>query len=286
MLNYPLLYLEHLTERDVGLIAASVAGLGDSGSLRARLGEKPELIDDLLAEPVLYDAVFDQPDPVISTGVSPFLAFGILVNRAGRDLEAATYVSEWAGPGKRLPVFDVETMREFVEEGTRRYFLIEFLASFTRVASGTRWVKTRKGYRRRRYSELDLVRLAELVEELPAGRRSAGYRRLGDVALFLSGLFPDHTARHPLSPLERLRLSRSAAIDPEEALTDDDLAFFESAGTAWYHRAVDSAAAAVGVGPRFLHDVADRFSPARRVLNYLTDRYLYRLDTGLAQPGN
>lgn len=285
MLNYPLLYLEHLTERDFDLIASSVPEFAGTELLRSRLRERPELIDRLLEEQVLYDALFDQADPVIAAGISPFLAFGVLVNRAGRDLERAAYVSEWTGPGKRLPVFDVETLREFVDEGTRRYFLVEFLASFTKVASGTRWVKTRKGYRRKRYSELDPVRLAEMVEQLPPTQRAAGYRRLGDVALFLSGIFPDHTARHPLGPVERRRLSRSAAIDPKAALTEDDLAFFETAGTAWYRKAVDTAASVVGVGPRFLHDVADRFSPARRVLNYLTDRYLYRLDTGLARPG-
>jgi hypothetical protein len=32
--------------------------------------------------------------------------------------------------------------------------------------------------------------------------------------------------------------------------------------------------------------VADRFGDARRILNYLADRYLFRRDVGLIRPGS
>ncbi len=243
------------------------------------------LLDDILAHPRLYEALFGAQSGDIGPRVTPFLAFGVLVNRTTQDLRTESYVPEWTAPNRRLPVFDVASLRSFLDEGTRRFFLIEFLASFTRVASGGMWVRTRKGYRRKRYSELDPVRFAELVDRLPASHRAGGYRRLGDVALFLSGVFPDHTARNPLGELDRERLARSAGVDGTEPVANaDDLRFHEVVGAGWYRRAVDAATATVGAGPEFLLDVADRFHHARRILNYLADRHLSRFDSGLMGP--
>lgn len=274
-------YLEHLSERDLELIARAEELSAGAAPLRARLAEQPGLLDQLLGSPRLFEVVFSQED--IGPRVTPFLAFGALVHRLNRDLAEATHVPEWAGPGRRLPVFDPGSLQEFVDESARRFFLIELLASFTKVTSGTMWVRTQRGYRRRRFSELDPVRMAEMVELLPASQRPAGYRRLGDVALFLAGVFPDYTARHPLAATEREHLARSAGITPIEALRED-LGFHDAAGAAWYRRAVDAAADLVGTGPEFLRDVADRFPQARRILNLLADRYLFRHDLGLMGP--
>jgi len=284
-MNYPLLYLEHLSQRDVELLAG-IAGVGDA-TLKQRIVEKPAMIDDLLASRRLFTAIFEPSQDLLDPGASTFLAFGILVGRAARDLHEASYVSEWSGPGKRLPVFDVEPLRQFFDDGARRYFLIEFLNSFNKVASGSFVVKTPDGYRRRRFNELDPLRLAEMVELLPPVERPGGYRRLGDVALFLSGVLPDHTARHPFPVAQREQLARSAAIGPTQALVEDGgLRFLESAGAGWYRRSVDEAEGAMGAGPTFLRGVADRFGDARRILNYLADRYLFRRELGLAgHPG-
>ena len=283
MLNYPVLYPEHLSDHDLGHLSRVAGWRGPAARFRAQLAGEPGMIDDLLADPRLFDAIFAAPDPGFGPPVTPFLAFGILVHRSARELRAADHVPEWVEPGRRLPVFDVAPLREFVDDGARRYFLIELLASFTKVAGGSTLVKTRRGYRRRRYSELDPVGLVELVEQLPPVQRPAGYRRLGDGALFLSGVFPDHTARRPLGSTELRHLVDSAGIPPGFG-DDRRLDLYEAAGAAWYRKAVDAAEALVGSGPEPLRDVADRFRPARRFLNYLTDRYLFRLDTGLAGP--
>ncbi len=286
MRNYPLLYLEHLSERDLDLLARATGRSGPVAALRAQITANPENVDDLLAEPRVFDAIFGGAVGDIGPRVSPFLTFGVLVNRSARDISAAAYLPEWAGAGKRLPVFDVASLQEFLGRGAHRFFLVELLASFTRVASGAIWVKTRRGYRRRRFSELDLVHLSERVDALPASMRPAGYRRLGDVALFHAGVFPDHTARRHLVPGERERLAHSAGMGPAMAIGGgDDLRFHELAAAAWYRRAVEAAAAVVGTGPEFLEDMADHVPEARRTLNFLTDRYLFRFDTGLGRPG-
>lgn len=281
-MSYQLLYLEHLSDQDVGLLA-EVAG-DEAATIRARLRERPQMVDDLLAEPELFHRVFESPEQNLRFHPTPFLAFGILVSQVVRDLEDMNYAYEWAGPGQRLPVFDVGSMRDFIGDGDGRLFLIEFMASFTKIASGRMWVRTRRGYRSRRFSELDPVRLSEYVESLPVAQRPAGYRRLGDVALFLSGVFPDHTARHPIPPVHRERLTRSAGLDPKAALNATDLDFHEALGEAWYRRAAEEATALVGGAPHSLRYVADNFRPARRILNYLADRYLHHYEAGLSRP--
>jgi hypothetical protein len=60
--------------------------------------------------------------------------------------------------------------------------------------------------------------------------------------------------------------------------------FLETAGAGWYRRAVDEAEAVVGTGPSFLRVVADRFSDARRILNYVADRYLFSRELGFSGP--
>ncbi len=287
MLNYPLLYVEHLSDRDLDLVARVVGARKGTAQIRARLKDDADAADELLSSEELFETVFGErsAQTVFEVGISPFLVFGVLVNKVARDLEGASFVHEWVGAGQRLPVFDVETLRDFIADGLRRFFVIEFLASFTKVASGVIWVRTARGYRRRRYSELDPVGLVEVVDALPEGQRAAGYRRLGDVSLFLSGVFPDHTMRTALGELTRVRLARSAGVGDGDSLSEEDgVRFFEIVGPGWYDRAVDSAAASVGVGPEYLRDVAAHFIDARRFLNFLSDRYLHRFDTGLMHP--
>ena len=88
-----------------------------------------------------------------------------------------------------------DDLREFFAADGRRLFLTELLTSYTRVASGSTYVRTARGWRRRRFSELDPLRLASLLDAVPEAERPGIYRRLGDLALFLTGVFPDRTDR-------------------------------------------------------------------------------------------
>jgi hypothetical protein len=277
MLNVGLLSLEHLSDRDLRLIS-DAAGIETT---RAELRRSPETVHELLASPDLFQGVFGE-QRVVEVGVTPFLVFAALVHQAARDLGATPHFPEWIGTGRRLPVFDSSTLTDLVADAVRRFFLIEFLASFTSVASGTAWVRTARGYRKRRWSELDPVAMSQMVDLLPAPARVAGYRRLGDVALFLSGVFPDHTSRRPLGEMTRARLATSAGVDNLE--DEGDMRFLEMIGSGWYERAVESADGAVAGGLSYLSDMASHFTDARRFLNYLGDRYLHRLDTGLMHP--
>lgn len=283
MLNHPRLFVQQLGGHDFDVLAELEGVPAEDIGRLLRLN--PDSVETYLSDPRLYRLLFDEPDANGIRVLSPHMAFAILVHQAIRDLESSNYVPEWVGAGERLPVFDVASLRDFVDDLARRFLLIELLGSFTRIASGTMWVRTQRGYRRRRYSELDPLSLAEMVESLPSSQRPVGYRRLGDVALFLTGVFPDHIARHPLSALRRERLARSTGVAGEWDVGADYVHFLEGAGRRWYDKAAKGFAVPPD-GRQSLHDMATNFNLARRFLNYLADGYLHRFDTGLMNPVN
>ncbi len=160
--------VRRLSAADLELVMAAAGEGGPPDALRA----DPDRVDRLLRSPAVDRALFGSAgsDPLLIA--SPLLAFAVLVNRVTRELEGATFVEEWLGPGRTVPVFDVGGLREFLAPPPHRTFLAELLASYTRVASGTVWQRTARGWRRRRYSELDPVRLAQLLEVVPEAQRA------------------------------------------------------------------------------------------------------------------
>lgn len=262
------LYLEHLSDSDL-------AFLGAVGESRQDARREPEKLETLIDSPQTFRLLFSGPgrDPLLRG--SPFLLFAVLVHRVVRDLGQASFVEEWVGPRQRVPVFDAGSLRDFGADPLRRLFLAELLASYTNVASGSTLVKTNRGWRRRRFSELDPLRMIELAELAPEADRPSVYRRLGDLSLFLTGIFPDYTGERLVVERERRRLERAlGAANRERAERQDGVWLLEQLGRRAYRLAVQGAdrrAAMAGV----LAEVSENFAAARRVLNFLTDRYLF-----------
>jgi len=288
-------YADYLTEADLRLIARAV---GASAAAVAELAGDAAAIEGLLADPRVFSAVFGTVSPgspaspaapEVLVFASPFLAFGVAVHRAVADLAAMDYLPERSGLRQRVPVFDTPELRDFLGSAERRLFLAELLASFTRVASGRYRVPSRWGgsgpgpgagsggrSRTRRFSELDPVKLAGLIEVAPEESRPGIYRRLGDVSLFLAGVFPDYSAMHAFGPVDVSRLLRSARVpagDRDGLAAAPALDLLEYLGARWYRAALATAPVRTArldvVG-----EVAERFRQARRVLNHLADRYL------------
>jgi hypothetical protein len=184
---------------------------------------------------------------------SPLVLFRELIDNTVADLQRVAYVEEWLGPRRRLPVFDVQVLREYGAKSVNRDRLASLLASYARIASGSIWERSRGRWRRRRYSELNPLDLAEL----------GAFSRLGDLSLFLSGVFPEHVAGHPLEPRHLARLSRLLDSNPGElARAEEPFWLWEWVGKAAYGRAGESG-------------LARDFRTSRRLLNVLTGRYLF-----------
>src|SRR6266496_1132952 len=237
-------YLEHLSDADLALLGSA------AGSLPAeRLRGDPAMVERLLDDPRTFQAVFGgtgRADPLLRA--SPFLVFALAIQRGAEDLREAAFVGEWAGPRQRLPVFDAATLRDFLAAPARRLFL------------------------------------AALLDVVPAGERVGIYRRLGDLALFLTGVLPDHAATRAFAPVDAQRLLRHAGLEgveagrpgsmAEPAWGSGGVALLERLGRRWYRLAYQSAP--VRTAPlRVMDEVAERFDQARRILNLVTDTYLF-----------
>ncbi len=287
-------YLEHLSAEDLHFVLAATGPVPAATTdpprdeLRRVLGSRPGGLEALLGDRRVFDAVFGRigPDePLI--GISPFLVFALAVHGAASDLGSTTYVTEWLGPRLRAPVFDVDPLREFLAEPRRRLFLAELLASYTHVASGSVIVPTRRGLRRQRFSELDPVRLAGLLDVISDADRPGVLRRLGDLALFLTGVFPDQVASRGFGPIEEGRLRRagrstaprhSPPTAEGEWLGSDNggaVGLLERLGRRWYGAAFDLMHPPVPADLAVIGELPERFHHARRILNLVTERFLF-----------
>ncbi len=208
-------YAEHVTEPDLRLISAAT-GLPEADA--ARLRRDPDALERVLADPRVFEAIFGAESLAAREAViaSPFLAFATAVHRATADLAEVRYVAERAAARQKVPVFDAPELRDFLNSAARRLFLAELLTSFTRVTSGRYRVTVGGRARTRRFSELDPVRLAGMLDAVPEESRPGVYRRLGDVALFLSGVFPDYVAGQAFSPVNVARLLRATQVPASE----------------------------------------------------------------------
>jgi hypothetical protein len=276
-------YLDNLTDADLSILGGVVdAPAADDPSTYLR--SHPNLVEEALGSATAFERVLGDPtDTELIVHASPFLVFAVAVHRVVDDLGHTHFVEERIGRRMRVPVFDAGRLREFGVDPARRYFLVEHLTSYTRVMSGPVWIQRRGRWRRQRFSELDAARLAAALDAVPEADRPGVYRRLGDLALFLTGVFPDHSAARSVHPIELERLLRSlpASGEPPATLADvEQLAgergaagLLELLGPRWY-RAAAQRTPVTGLS-RLLNDLATRFDQARRFLNHLTDRYLF-----------
>jgi hypothetical protein len=262
------LYLEQLSDSDLALLGSATDGRDD-------VRRDPARIEALIDSSATFRQLFSEPgrDPLLRA--TPFLIFAVLIHRVVRDIGQASFVEEWVGPQQRVPVFDTAGLKDFGADPLRRFFLAQLLASYTNVASGSVLVKTSRGWRRRRFSELDPMRLIELADLVPEPERPSVYRRLGDLSLFLTGVFPDYAAERLIAERERRGLERALRpADREQSEGRDGIWLLEQLGRRAYRIAqqgADRGAPMAGV----LGDVSENFAVARRVLNFMTDRYLY-----------
>lgn len=250
-------YVEHLTDHDLLVLA------GGRADQVPALRREPALILDLLDRPAVTDAVLAarRDEPGRFRYLSPFLVFAAAVHRVSARLVGRSYVTDRAGRA-RVPVFDGPVLAAFATDPAHRLFLAELLASYARVASGVAWRRDTRGWRRQRWNELDLPRLATLLEVVTPAEQPGVWRRIGDGALFLAGVFPAHTERF-LGVPEVARLQRATGLRLTD-VGDVDGMLEELAGRA-YEKAGTGVPRAVVTTPR----------SARRVLTLVADQYLF-----------
>lgn len=256
----------NLQEGDIAVLARALGVDGES--LRDELDRRPWHANDVLRRPEVIESVLHGTGAEQFT-VSPMLFFAVLVHRAADELMSTDWVDEWAGPGFRLPVFDVEPLVEFADAPARLQFTAQLLASFA-VPEAAPVPADR----------LDLDELVDWLDAVQPLDHIVLLRQLGDLALFRAGVFPDSIGATAMSSAQAEHLGRSVRMTDDELsqLVDrgsptPGLDALETLSSAWYRAAAESSPTA----PVLLRDIACRIRAARRFLNYAADHYLHRI---------
>lgn len=286
-------YAELLSDSDYEVlfkVAASNATFAKVGF--GRIKNDPELFDYLLASDDLYRAVFGSgTEPFLQ--VSPFLGFVILIHRSAIAISEATFVAEWIGPRRRVPLFDTGSTKRVLHDPSTRFFLAELLASFTHVSSGIVVRRAARGFKTKRFSELDLASLVDIAADADELRRLQIVRRIGDLSLLLAGVFPDFAGTMIDRSLRyRAAVARALAelssgqsptrlLDPEEYISGEDksgLHVLETLASSCYSYVIRSniaSSVSAGDAPDTLERIASESEAVRRALNFVSDRYLF-----------
>lgn len=279
---------ERFTDEDLRFVADTV-GAGSAAEAPVYLRARPDLLDVMLEDDRLVDRLLGDEQALLR--VSPRLVFSVLLRRVVRDLHQKSYTVERTAD-ETIAVFDATQVRRFVAEPAIWQYLVSMLTSFVRNESVTVLVRRRDHYVRRRFNTSsleDMIDLSGLADRLSAPLGDAVpwiFRRIGDIALFQSGIFPRS-------------LGWTARPGRERAIPRT-LASYEEHGRRFYRLAATRTRALAGqqdgeisvprsgrpeVEPavrrstdedpgRVLEALAEEFAAARKSLELLADRYL------------
>ena len=254
----------YFSERDLDFVVENVAPqASEPADLKRLIVEDPQFRAAMLGDPSLLERV--QSDDEVFLYISPALYFEILLRCSYKELETAAYTEEREGR-MSIPVFDTSAVLEFMERPGVVEYLASMMASFTRVHSYTVPVRVRRGVRRRiRYNDMDIDSLVKFASDSEPEQRFGYYKRIADVCLFLSGVFPDSAQARTGSvtaPARTWRLRRT-------------LEDYEREGRRFYGLAQEHPAARTLELSSVFATLKQNFTSARKPLTLVATRFLH-----------
>ena len=257
-----------LTDSDLDFVVSETAqGSTDTDRLKLLIEEDEQFRAAILGNENVFHRLMADEEMFVK--VSPALYFEVLLRQSLRDLETASYTVERDGRAD-LPVFDTPEVVKFLSIQGVLDYLAHMLASFTRINSYAVPVRIRRGIRRRVvYNDMDIDSLARLCATADWEQRFGYYKRIADVCLFISGVFPDYA-----SPAMRYSVPnrmRTAVSDR----TRRSLSDYEVQGSQFYGLAEEhDSAQHLGLSGVF-RLFRDHFATARKPLSFIASHYLH-----------
>ncbi len=242
----------------VGATASEAAASGNVERMIRSMREDPELLEAMLADERLFHSIMDEPDRVLD--ISGRLFFSVLLNRALHDLKKQTFTFERE---KRVSVvvFDSGTVLALLEDRTLRYYLADLLSSFVRISRTTLYVRVRPNILEKiEVDDFDIESLIQYSRAVDQTQRLLSFKRIGDICLFLLGVFSDYVEMQRLLPGAWYR-----------AKSRKELA---ACGTYYYREALRQRESLHPSLEYALSRLSRDFSTAVKPLMYVSSRYL------------
>ena len=250
-----------LTDSDLKFVVETVATRRrDHDHIIELVRDKEEVLEAMLDDPKLAERLLN--DEEVFVRVSPYLMFSVLLRRVRRDLEGRSFMFERDERGKRIPVFEASQATQLLSEAVTREYLIEMLCSFVRTNTSLVYWKERGAWQKRKFSDLDIDDMIALCQLVDPALKPRLYKRVADISLFLTGIYPDRSSFFTRRP--RSRFTRALAV-----------ADYEREGRRFYLLAAREPEPP-WPGSVF-KDLAQKFTLAREALNTLNDYYLQTL---------
>ena len=256
----------HFSERDLDFVVQNVApDSADPTQLKRLISEDTQFRAAMIGDESLLQRV--QSDDEIFLYISPALYFEILLRNSHRELETAAYTEEREGR-MSIPVFDTPDVLEFMEQPGVVEYLASMMASFTRINSYVTPVRVRRGIRRRvKYSDMDIDSLVKFAANAEPEQRFGYYKRIADVCLFLSGVFPDS--------LQSRAGTYGAPPAPRSWRMRRTLEEYEREGRIFYGLAEEHPAARAMELSQVFAALKRNFTSARKPLTFVATRFLH-----------
>ena len=255
--SYFFLWLDMpLTESDLKFVVETVATKRrDYDHIISLIRDKDDLLEPMLEDPKLAERLLGELEVLVR--VSPYLMFSILLRRVRRDLEGRSFVMERDERGKRIPVFEAARAGELLSDLRMREYLTDMLCSFVRTNVAVLYRQEGRSWQKRKFSDMDMDDMMALCQLVESQLKPRFYKRIADIALFLTGIYPDHA-----SFVVRRPRSQDWRVVPD----------YEREGRRFYTLAAQETEPP---GPASVFEkLAEKFTLARGVLNTLSDHYL------------
>ncbi|MHB1005188.1 MAG: hypothetical protein ACYC3S_06030 [Chloroflexota bacterium] len=255
-----------LSESDLRFVVETVADRReDHDRVVEIVRDKPDILDQMLDDEKLFRRLTLDQDAIVR--VSPWLLFDVLLRRAAIEMPRQRFTVERLGSNERIPVFDAEKVASLLRNRVVRDYLAELLASFVRTNSTMVYYRSGRRYRRRTFSDMDVDDMIALSGSVAADYRFSAFRHIGDLCLFVAGVFPEHL-------LPGYGAAPPQAADVRWGRHRRTLEEYQNEAERFYGLAAAHPDALRGGLREVLATLADNFGLARKPLNYITDRYI------------
>jgi hypothetical protein len=248
----------HLTESDLRFLVETVAtSRRDYDRVMDLVRGKEDLLEPMLEDPKLTERLFREEEALVR--ISPHLLFSVLLRRLRKELDKEAYILDVDARGKRIPIFEGPAVAQMLSDKKVRDYLAEMLSSFTRTNNGIIYWKERGTWHKRRFSDIDMDDMIELARIIDPEMQPALYKRIADIALFISGIFPERATL--------FAARRKTMYSAERTLED-----YEQTGRRFY--SVAALETDQAQWKPVLETLAEKFTLARLALNSLSERYI------------